>query len=122
MTVPDSIMIPGLKVPGDKDGPVFDEPWQARVFALVVRLCRDGRYEWDEFRRLLIAEIGAADAAGDGETGYYDHWLAASEKLLGARGLLAQDDLAGRKAELAANPPEPTKAVPNPVHVDPGRR
>ena len=120
MTIPHS-----LKVPGDKHGPVFDEPWQARAFALVVRLCQDGQYEWDEFRRLLIAEIGAADAAdaaGNGKTGYYDHWLAASEKLLGARGLLAQDDLAGRKAELAANPPEPTKAVPNPVHVDPGRR
>jgi nitrile hydratase accessory protein len=117
MAIPDT-----LKVPGDAGGPIFQEPWQARSFALVVSLCRDGQYEWDDFRRLLIAEIGAADAAGDGATGYYDHWLAASEKLLTARGLVAAGDLTGRKIELKANPPEPTKAVPNPVYVDPGRR
>ena len=117
MTVPQS-----LNIPGDGDGPVFDEPWQARGFALVVALCRDGHYEWDEFRDRLIAEIGAADAAGDTAAGYYDHWLAAAEKLLAARGLIAEGDLTGRKATLAANPPEPTKAVPNPVFVDPGRR
>lgn len=117
MTVPDS-----LKVPGDEGGPVFREPWQARSFALVVALCRDGHYDWDEFRSLLIAEIGAADRAGDWETGYFNHWLAASEKLLAGRGLIAENALAERKAALGANPPHPTETVPNPVFVDPARR
>ncbi len=117
MTVPDS-----LKVPGDAGGPVFQEPWQARAFALVVALCRDDHYEWDDFRKLLIAEIGVADGAGDREAGYFSHWLAASEKLLAARGLVAEGELTGRKAALKANPPHPTKTVPNPVFVDPGRR
>ncbi len=114
MTVTDS-----LKLPGDGDGPVFEEPWQARSFALVVALCRDGHYEWDDFRGLLIAEIGAA---GDRGTGYFSHWLAASEKLLAARGLIAEGELTGRKADLKADPPHPTKSVPNPVYVDPGHR
>lgn len=116
MTVPDS-----LKVPGDEGGPLFHEPWQARAFALVVSLCRAGHYEWDDFRSHLIAEIGAAGAGQDG-AGYYGHWLAACEKLLAARGLIAKGDLTSRKAVLAANPPEPTKALPNPVYVDPARR
>ncbi len=115
MTVPDS-----LELPGGEGGPVFEEPWQARSFALVVALCRDGHYEWDDFRKLLIVEIGAG--AGDRGTGYYSHWLAASEKLLAAGGLVAEGELTVRKAELKANPPRPTKTVPNPVYVDPGRR
>lgn len=114
MTVPEN-----LKVPGDEGGLVFEEPWQARSFALVVALCRDGHCEWDDFRGLLIAEIGAA---GDRGTGYFSHWLAASEKLLAARGLIAEGELTGRKADLKANPPHPTKSVPNPVFVDPQRR
>ncbi len=108
-------------IPRDGDGPVFDEPWQARAFAVVVRLCQDGHYEWDAFRQRLIAEIAAADAAGDTETGYWEHWLAACEALLAARGVAEAGDLAARKADIAANRPEPTKAVPNPVHVDSAR-
>ena len=49
------------------DAPVFAEPWQARAFAVVVKLCQDGHAEWDDFQRRLIAEIGAADAAGRSE-------------------------------------------------------
>ena len=107
--------------PGDTDGPVFEEPWQARAFAVVVALCGDGHYEWDDFRQRLIAEIGAADAAGDTSAGYYEHWLAACETLLGARGIAGAGDLARRTAVLAANPPALTTAKDNPVHIDPGR-
>ncbi len=109
-------------IPRDSDGPVFAEPWQARAFAMVVRLCQDGHYEWDAFRHRLIAEIGPADADGDTETGYWDHWLAACETLLAARGMTDADDLAARKADVAANRPPPTRAVANPVAVDRGRR
>ncbi len=109
-------------IPGDGDGPVFDEPWQARAFAVVVRLCQDGHVEWEAFRQRLIAEIAAADAAGDSATGYYEHWLAACEALLAARGMAEAGDLAARKAHIAADRPPPTRAVANPVRVDPARR
>ncbi len=106
--------------PTTDDTPVFAEPWQARAFAVVVKLCQDGHAEWDEFQRRLIAEIGAADAAGDDATGYYEHWLAACERLLVERGLAAPGDLARRKAAAASRPP-PTRAVANPVAIDPAR-
>ena len=108
--------------PNADDTTVFTEPWQARAFALVVKLCQDGHYDWDEFQRRLIAEIGAADAAGDAATGYYEHWLAACERLLIERGLAAPGDLAARKAVAAASRPPPTKAVANPIAIDPARR
>ncbi len=91
--------------PTTDDTPVFTEPWQARAFAVVVKLCQDGHAEWDEFQRHLIAEVGAADAAGDDATGYYEHWLAACERLLVERGLAGPGGLARRKAEAAANRP-----------------
>ena len=103
------------------DAPVFAEPWQARAFAVVVKLCQDGHAEWDDFQRRLIAEIGAADAAGDDATGYYEHWLAACERLLVERGLAAPGDLARRKAAAAASRPPPTRAVANPIAIDPAR-
>ena len=88
-------------IPRDQDGPVFDEPWQARVFAVIVKLCQDGRYDWSVFQQRLIDEVGVADAARDDVTGYYEHWLAAADK-----------------AHVAVNRPHPTTAVPNPVAVD----
>ena len=62
----------------------------------------------------------AADGAGDDITGYYEHWLAAAEKLLVAEGLVSADELAARKAHVAAHRAHPTIAVPNPVAIDPG--
>ena len=108
--------------PRSDDAPVFAEPWQARAFAVVVQLCQDGHTDWDDFQKRLIAEIGAADAAGDDTTGYYEHWLAACERLLVERGLAGPGGLARRKAEAAANRPPPTRAGANPVAVDPARR
>jgi nitrile hydratase accessory protein len=109
-----------VAIPGDDDGPVFAEPWQARVFAVIVRLCQDGRYDWKAFQQRLIEEVGAADVTGYDITGYYEHWLAAAEKLLVAEGLVSAHELAARKAHVAAHRPHPTTAVPNPVAVDPG--
>ena len=109
-------------IPRDAEGPVFAEPWQARAFAVVVRLCQDGHVEWDAFRLRLMAEIAAADTAGDTTTGYYEHWLAACEALLAARGVAQAGDLAARKMDIAAHRPAPTTAVANPVAIDRGSR
>jgi hypothetical protein len=37
----------------DSDAPAFREPWQAKAFAMVVLLHRQGRFEWDEWVRVL---------------------------------------------------------------------
>ena len=39
----------------------FDAPWQGRLFGLVVHLCNSGCFEWDEFKRHLIAVIEDSD-------------------------------------------------------------
>jgi len=71
---------------------VFDEPWHGRVFGMAVALHEQGRYGWEEFRRELIARIGAAEAAG-GPFVYYEIWLATFEALLGAKGLVTAQEL-----------------------------
>lgn len=48
----------GPLAPPRKSGElVFETPWEARVFGIAVSLCEQGLYQWDEFRRCLIAEI-----------------------------------------------------------------
>jgi len=106
-------------VPAADDGPVFAEPWQARIFAVVSRLCQDGRFPWDDFKARLIAEIGRGGA--DDPTGYYVHFLNACERLLTEQGLVAAEELAALKAHLQAHPPHPTTSRPGPVAVDPAR-
>src|SRR5215475_8278401 len=68
-------------IPRRNGEPVFNEPWESRVFAIAVALCERGMYEWDEFRDRLIAEIAAADHRGDSST-YYERFLAALERVM----------------------------------------
>jgi nitrile hydratase accessory protein len=74
--------VPGL--PRDADGPVFAEPWEAQAFALAVALHERGLFTWPEWAEALAREIERARAAGDPDTGatYYNHWLAALERLV----------------------------------------
>ena len=80
MTAPDAL--PGL--PRDADGPVFRAPWEAQAFALAVALHERGVFTWTEWAAALHEEIRRAQEAGDPDTGetYYDHWLAALERLV----------------------------------------
>ena len=92
-------------LPRQPGAPIFQAPWEARVFALVVRLRESGEFAWDEFRDRLIAEITAAEAADpDGASGghYFERWLASFEKLLADKGILMPDALAAKVAELAS--------------------
>ncbi len=89
--------------PHDGDGPVFAEPWQAQAFALAVKLQAAGHFTRTEWSETLGAEIKAAQARGDPDDGttYYRHWLAALRHLIAAKGLLAEADIARRKAAWA---------------------
>jgi nitrile hydratase accessory protein len=84
-------MIGTVSLPRRSGELVFHDLWERRVFALAVALCEQGLYSWDEFRDRLIAEIEAAEQTAASEPtsapppGYYEHWLAAFEKLLIAK-------------------------------------
>ena len=112
-------------IPRDADGPVFSAPWEAQAFALAVDLHARGAFTWAEWTAALAREI--ASAGGHGGTGpgdagpvgagaqgaapggagprdadtaerYYEHWLAALEGLVTAKGLSSAADLAARRA------------------------
>jgi nitrile hydratase accessory protein len=87
------------RLPRDEGGPVFAEPWQAQAFALAVRLSEQGHFTWKEWASTLAAEIKAAADRGEPDDGshYYDHWLAALERLAAAKGLTDPAALAARK-------------------------
>jgi nitrile hydratase accessory protein len=79
--------VPGL--PRDEAGPVFREPWEAQAFAMTIALFRQGLFSWPEWAEALGAEIKRAQHAGDPDSGdtYYQHWLAALEALVTAKGI-----------------------------------
>ncbi len=87
------------RLPRDDGGPVFAEPWQAQAFALAVKLSNAGHFTWKEWAATLAGELEAAAKRGEPDDGshYYDHWLAALEHLVQAKGLLDLTALVERK-------------------------
>jgi nitrile hydratase accessory protein len=87
------------RIPRDESGPVFAEPWQAQAFALTVRLSEQGHFTWKEWADGLAAELKAAEDRGEPDDGshYYDHWLAALERLVTSKGLTDRVSLVERK-------------------------
>ena len=85
----------------DGDAPearVFQEPWEAQAFALVVALHDRGAFTWAEWSKTLAATIHAP-AEPQGDDGYYQFWLKALEQLVAEKGLVAASMLATRKEQ-----------------------
>lgn len=78
---------------------MFAEPWQAQAFALAVKLSEQGHFTWKEWAETLAAELKAAEDRGQPDDGsrYYEHWLAALERLVTGRGLADRPALLARK-------------------------
>jgi nitrile hydratase accessory protein len=86
----DSILdSPGL--PKRADNPVFNEPWEARTFAITLKLHERGIFTWPEWSAALGSEIALAQSRGDQDidVNYYRYWLRALEALLAERGTLS---------------------------------
>ena len=98
-TATTSADLPAL--PRDKEGLVFNEPWEAQAFALALRLSEMGYFTWAEWADVLSQEIKAAQARGDPDLGntYYQHWLNALERLCAAKNLVGDADMGRRKEE-----------------------
>ena len=76
--------LPGI--PLEADTPVFNEPWEARAFAMTLALHQRGVFTWPQWGEALSREIDRAHASGDADLGdtYYQHWLRALESLVSA--------------------------------------
>jgi nitrile hydratase accessory protein len=92
-------------LPRDDDGPVFAEPWQAQVFAIVVQLTERGELSWQDWAACLGAQFKQAEQHGDVRTGetYYHHWLNALEGLLIEREFTRPADLAAERETIRAD-------------------
>ncbi len=99
MTAPDLTDLP--RIPRDDGGPVFRAPWEAQAFGMALTLHERGCFTWKEWSARLAAEIAAASERGEVDDGrrYYEHWLAALEKLVAEKGLVPGEELRMRKAE-----------------------
>jgi nitrile hydratase len=81
---------------------IFSEPWEGRVFGMAITLHREGTYPWEEFQTRLIAEVNSTDCKSDPAPAYYEHWLAAFEKLLLDKGTITREEFERRIAEFAS--------------------
>ena len=80
---------------------VFEEPWEAQAFALVLRLSEQGLFQWSEWSAALASEIRHARETGDQDLGdtYYHYWLVALEKLLLEKSVLDSETVELRVEE-----------------------
>ncbi len=87
------------RLPRDRGGPVFAEPWEAQAFALAVKLSEEGYFTWKEWAAALAGELQQAADRGEPDDGsrYYQHWLAALERLVLAKGLTDAPAMLERK-------------------------
>ncbi len=105
----DASDLPGLS--GDGSEPVFANPWQAQIFALVVGLHQRGCFSWDEWTETLSTEIAAAPDNGENDNdnsnrkesdpgdSYYRMWVIALERLLVNKTVVYSDDIQNRVNE-----------------------
>jgi nitrile hydratase accessory protein len=79
----------------DASRPTFEHEWQRRAFGVAVALSEFGHYPWDTFQARLVEAIDAWErrpGAGD-SWAYYEHWLAALERVVVDAGLVNRSDL-----------------------------
>ena len=90
-------------LPRDEGGRVFAEPWQAQAFALAVRLSEQGYFTWKEWAATLADELKAAADRGEPDDGsrYYEHWMAALERLVTSKRLANSAEMLQRKEDWA---------------------
>ena len=82
----------------DGDEPVFNEPWEAQAFALVIGLYEKGAFSWNEWAEVLSNTIHA----DEGCKPYYELWLQALETIVMQKSLMNENELTSRKNEWQA--------------------
>lgn len=79
--------------------PLFQAPWQARIFALIVEAVKAGHFPWTDFQARLVVALARNDDAELCESDehieehYFDAWLIAAEETLEALGLIAAGEV-----------------------------
>ena len=95
----------------ESDEPVFHARWEERVLGMVYQVVGFGWVTLDAFRH----GIERMDPVAYLTAGYYGRWLAAMERLLAERGVLAPGDVDARSAGRAVGVPAGMAGVPGRV-------
>ncbi|MEZ5776239.1 MAG: nitrile hydratase accessory protein [Hyphomicrobiaceae bacterium] len=82
--------IPGIGQP--EGAQVFAEPWEARIFAIVVEMNRQGRFPWADFNAVFVEEVQRNERERLGRA-YYLNWAIAAERLIERLGLLERTEV-----------------------------
>lgn len=102
----------------------FEFPWEIRAFAMAVAAHKALGFDWAEFQGALIASIQeweeASGSAGEQPWSYYEHWVAALETVMAARGSLPEADLDAKTQRILAEPPNRNHHVAHsePIAID----
>ena len=91
---------------------------------MVVALHRRGLFSWSEWAEALSAQVHREDAAADGHD-YYQHWLAALERILVDKGVAGLDEIealtvAWKRAALATQHGKPILLENDPLVIPRG--
>ncbi|MGB5707050.1 MAG: nitrile hydratase accessory protein [Arenicellales bacterium] len=77
-----------LSTQPQEDGePVFDAPWQARTFAMAVKLCESGLFSWKEWSDRLSENIALFEQRSTvtNSEDYYSLWQQTLEQFIEER-------------------------------------
>ena len=92
-----SLLANTLCVDGDMK---FAEPWEAKAFAIIVKLAESGHFRWSEWVECFSKEVAAAtavEASGGNPKTYYEQWLSAAETLLVDKGMTSREQLFAKR-------------------------
>jgi len=82
------------------DDASFEHPWEARAFAIVVKLAEAGLFSWAEWVACLSEHIQASAPSttnGLRERAYSEQWIDAAETLLVRKGVTSVEQLRARR-------------------------
>lgn len=102
----DTSSLQGKALPSCLDSDqVFQEPWEAKAFAIIVNMAQDGHFTWAEWVEIFSKEVAAAtaaEAAGETPKSYYEQWLDAAEKLMTSKGVVSKEQLVAKRFAIGA--------------------
>ena len=86
----------------DGDRPVFAEPWEAQLFALVVELHQQGCFSWTEWAARLSVEIEKRRQNQEADWGdtYYELWLKTIKQLLIEKSVTSKSEIDRKSTRL----------------------
>ena len=103
-------------LPIDKDEPVFHAPWQAKTFALTVKLHEAGLFTWPAWAEVfsdvlksMPADMGGDIRSADYAEAYFTAWTTALERMIASAGVAD----AARLGDVAATWQRAAEATPH---------